>query len=592
MPASPHQSFSKAAYSAEFLQAIKGKRFRHPATGNQVLFVSLPPEEQHRIWDQWHREGAERAFIEQMEARQDVSGIGHDDPRQVYATYSPDFMRLVESTTFRNPDTGNMVKFVSLPPKEQERIHANYQRNLAMRQQQQQAPPAKPKKKPKRPTFAKAREAVFPALEEAGWTVKPGLKVPKAEREIDDNKVILHFKPQAVWMEVRGRERTPPRSLHVDIRDIAHDPSKWIEELGAEAEGRVKSEEEFMAPYRKSAQTVLRRRAETRVARRHLEKSAAYDPEFMKAIGQRRFRHPETGNRVLFVSLPPHEQTEIYKIWQNRQKSRAEQEKRDRERYRRMGEEAAAWKPGDSVDVTMLPKGSIVKDPDTGKEYEILSTSWSKARTREIGGKPGWTTMYFDRDPAVLVRRGPAETGGPSEKTEEAPPRKKLPQPQSPYPEYEEREPEIGEDPWYDAKYRDLPIGPGPFNIGLEDPRPKAASMTTLEDWTFLGKKAFGLPGLPGATPGGPPKPPGFGEIEEEPPPPAQVKMELANRMREMGRTLMVSGMRAPRQQIIDIGKVLNGLIDQLELLSDQPGRAALKRRIFLGLRNRVLSSR
>jgi len=42
---------------------------------------------------------------------------------------------------------------------------------------------------------------------------------------------------------------------------------------------------------------------------------AMYNPVFMKWVGQRRFRHPETGNRVLFVSLPEDEQKRIYENW-------------------------------------------------------------------------------------------------------------------------------------------------------------------------------------------------------------------------------------------------------------------------------------
>lgn len=37
----------------DFEKAVEGKRFRHPETGNKVLFVSLPANEQHRIYEQW-----------------------------------------------------------------------------------------------------------------------------------------------------------------------------------------------------------------------------------------------------------------------------------------------------------------------------------------------------------------------------------------------------------------------------------------------------------------------------------------------------------------------------------------------------------
>jgi hypothetical protein len=53
--------------------------------------------------------------------------------------------------------------------------------------------------------------------------------------------------------------------------------------------------------------------------------------------------------------------------------------------------------------------------------------------------------------------------------------------------------------------------------------------------------------------------------------------------------------MRALRQQMIEIGRGIErgieGLLDQLDLLADEPGRKALKRRIFLNIRNRVLAN-
>lgn len=38
--------------------------------------------------------------------------------------------------------------------------------------------------------------------------------------------------------------------------------------------------------------------------------------EFEKAVKKHRFRHPETGNKVLYFSLPPAEQTKLYRRWQ------------------------------------------------------------------------------------------------------------------------------------------------------------------------------------------------------------------------------------------------------------------------------------
>jgi len=40
---------------SEFGKAVEGKKFRHPETGNMVLYTSLPMAEQHRIYEDWKR---------------------------------------------------------------------------------------------------------------------------------------------------------------------------------------------------------------------------------------------------------------------------------------------------------------------------------------------------------------------------------------------------------------------------------------------------------------------------------------------------------------------------------------------------------
>jgi hypothetical protein len=47
-----------AAFSPDFYRQIGIQRFRHPETGNHVLFYSLPQEEQKRIHDQWQAKKA------------------------------------------------------------------------------------------------------------------------------------------------------------------------------------------------------------------------------------------------------------------------------------------------------------------------------------------------------------------------------------------------------------------------------------------------------------------------------------------------------------------------------------------------------
>ena len=607
--------------------------------------------------------------------------------------YSEHFMKRVEGMKFRHPETGNQVQFQSLPTNEQARYYAMYEKARATRETAEPAPPEKAKpKKPKRPTFAKARDAVFPALEEDGWKVKPGLKVPKAEKEIDGNRVILHFKPQAVWMEVRGREKTPARSLHVDIRDVAHDPSDFIKGLGEEAEGRVKSEEEFMAPYRKAGLLIsptdnaaFRQSLEdfgpdpeepekvnaTNVARRHLERVAAYAPEFLKFVQGRKFRNPETGNQVQFNSLSDAEKVKVHAQWQGAQKaapaeaeagkdwsslevelarkhltqvggySETNQQRIDDDEALRAARELrpafpkpTEWEPI----VTWLRKLDEAGAVDHKTSIKSPKADYSLRQARAAGlidrygkGFEATDTIALSPEGRRVLDASPETVGQKKKATMKSVDDWRFQRVGAYSPEFLKyvksrkfRHPETGNEVAFDSlpseeKAKAYAGWKGQeekeraehaieqaedrediSGLGHDDPRQiyaedgwnfvKKASKTmkTLDDWSFVDKEAF-LPGGPAQQPGM--GQPGFGGVEEEPPLPAQVKRELAERMRDIGRVLMVSGMRAPRQQMIEIGKALNALIDQLERLADEPGRKALKRRIFLGLRNRVLGS-
>lgn len=45
----------RLAYSGDFLDAVKGRKFRNPETGREVVFRSLPPDEQQKIYQQWSK---------------------------------------------------------------------------------------------------------------------------------------------------------------------------------------------------------------------------------------------------------------------------------------------------------------------------------------------------------------------------------------------------------------------------------------------------------------------------------------------------------------------------------------------------------
>lgn len=139
------------------------------------------------------------------------------------ASYSEDFLKAIADRKFRNPATGNDVVFESLPGEEQQKVFKQWSAQKAEK-------PTKEKAK-KKPTFEAARKEVFSALKGDGWTLKEGLKTPQATKRVGDDTVILHFKPQALWVETKSkRTSSAPRSMWVDIRDIAHDSEKWAKE--------------------------------------------------------------------------------------------------------------------------------------------------------------------------------------------------------------------------------------------------------------------------------------------------------------------------------------------------------------------------
>jgi hypothetical protein len=85
---------------------------------------------------------------------------------------------------------------------------------------------------------------------------------------------------------------------------------------------------------------------------------------------------------------------------------------------------------------------------------------------------------------------------------------------------------------------------------------------------------------------------PGLVEDEEVVLLPADVKRVSAERLRELGRSLMIAGTRPPRPQMVSIAVTLDSLLEQLKMLGEQnPGLNALRRRILLGLRGKILGA-
>jgi hypothetical protein len=100
-------------------------------------------------------------------------------------------------------------------------------------------------------------------------------------------------------------------------------------------------------------------------------KQAKYSKGFMKWVEGRKFKHPDTGNDVLFVSLPAEEQKKVHQQWKAGKK-----------------EWAQKFKPDSLDDKTRLTPEKF----DDLKEGEELWISWSPAKVHRVTGKDKTST--------------------------------------------------------------------------------------------------------------------------------------------------------------------------------------------------------
>ena len=141
-----------------------------------------------------------------------------------------------------------------------------------------------------------------------------------------------------------------------------------------------------------------------------------------------------------------------------------------------------------------------------------------------------------------------------------------------------------------DSRHEDPDLDQEGEHMGCGALEPSKPETSDMDSWSFVADEKEGAMDRQILAPVMQPKVSLMpGEEAPEPPPPSQVRRMLADRMREMGRGLMIAGSKAPRQQMMEIQGAMVGLMDQLEALADQPGREALRRRILLQLRPRVM---
>jgi hypothetical protein len=71
----------RAKYAPEFLQWVGDRKFRNPETGNEVKFLSLPTQEQRRVYSQWAKAKGVQEQPEQQ-TQQDPQAQTHDQIEQ------------------------------------------------------------------------------------------------------------------------------------------------------------------------------------------------------------------------------------------------------------------------------------------------------------------------------------------------------------------------------------------------------------------------------------------------------------------------------------------------------------------------------
>jgi hypothetical protein len=650
-----------------FVSAMEGQTFRHPGTGNRVKFVSLPQQEQKRIYQRWS------ANQQRLSPSQRVSMDIQDwnftkDSTQHEGPSRDRFLQEMAHQKFRNPVTGNPVQFQSLPSQEQERVFKT-------------------------------------------WSQQQGAQSQRDHH--DQDRVMIEQAEARGDMSGMG---------HDDVRQRAGLDEEWFEDLPTDGEaiGGAYAMDDWETEAEKGEQ-------ESVFAMHHEddgEHMAAYSDDFMREVSGKMFRHPDTGNQVQFNSLPSREQKQVYQQWSSRQQPQGEQPqalpglekyekddpafaKRVREVQEQHGRELtpkelsqnySAWKhisdkekeqarsPGgrDQGQTRTQPQapGDVPKIPrqspggGRGQSYTWPKEHAPKPQRKQVGPsvspkrpsspdsgpmRPGQRSLPgIDKKHPLNRTQGIVRQDAQKflEEVEEdenfhdlpvpeqvqafadwaierssAPPetKRKLRQhddeAMGPVRErdferrrkkYEEEQAGRGkiheDDQGKPVSYGDLPAAQQ-RQMFMQDQYERDASLNEhwgfVEDngvlatsdemnWGFIEADAHearmedyaSLPFAPaGPTPGAKMHGPrGMMEDSPEPPPPSEIRRMLQDNMRDMGRTLMISGMKAPLQQMLAIGATMDGLLDQLNALADQPGRKGIQRRLLQKLRPKVMN--
>lgn len=103
----------KLARDTRFEHAVRNRRFRHPETGNQVLFVSLPPEEQARIRAMFDRQTVQEGQGQEQEVQEQE---GDQEPPKKEGPWTKRVVEKAKEAVDATTRAGkNLVRFVRDP---------------------------------------------------------------------------------------------------------------------------------------------------------------------------------------------------------------------------------------------------------------------------------------------------------------------------------------------------------------------------------------------------------------------------------------------------------------------------------------------
>ena len=247
-----------ARYRPAFMRWVEGRKFRQPDTSNDVLFVSLPVEEQKRIYGQWQHDRLEWAQRHKPEGLGDETRItpeNFDDVKKddvVWLSWSPVVLHKVVNIDRSGPRRNNpILEFVQIDPRnpgwegETRHMHRSTLQNQEM--EAHRVPGVGPRAEQERQKQEQREKALsaLPQEPPGGWPdfqgvvpLRHGEDAQKAQavmravvQEASDPNEVTFEKVRDRLREAIGH-RAGPRA----VKEILKEIGKWADELAKAAQ--------------------------------------------------------------------------------------------------------------------------------------------------------------------------------------------------------------------------------------------------------------------------------------------------------------------------------------------------------------------